>query len=157
MDTTDTTVAGSAAGDTTTAQPAPTAPSARQGSKRGIAVQIMKDNADKPMHEVLKLIAEANAYTLGDARSYYVWIVKNGYAPGVIEERQKKARDPAKAGKKSPTLADISALKTPEEIETARVETANKISAIQDKLKNKRSGNKGGSDDTKTEGVQVSL
>jgi hypothetical protein len=65
---------------------------AREGSKRGIAIEIMNSNANKPMAEVLELIATANGIDTGAARSYYVYLVKNGMAKGKIEAKAPKAK-----------------------------------------------------------------
>ena len=65
---------------------------AREGSKRGIAIEIMNSNAKKPMAEVLELIATANGIDTGAARSYYVYLVKNGMAKGTIEAKAPKAK-----------------------------------------------------------------
>jgi hypothetical protein len=67
---------------------------ARAGSKRQVAIDIMATNADKPMADVLPLIAEANGITISAARSYYVWIVKNTDTPGIIETKTKTVRAP---------------------------------------------------------------
>lgn len=106
---------------------------ARAGSKRQIAIDIMATNADKPMSDVLPLIAEANGITISAARSYYVWIVKNTDTPGIIETKTKTVRAPKeKAVKKVKTkkeaVAKVKAekpveTKSPEEIE--RIKAAN--------------------------------
>ena len=58
---------------------------AKQGSKRQVAIEIMTANADKPMIEVLQLIAEANSITVTAARSYYKYLVANNMAPGKVD------------------------------------------------------------------------
>ena len=65
---------------------------AREGSKRAVAIEIMNSNAKKPMAEVLELIATANGIDTGAARSYYVYLVKNGMAKGTIEAKAPKAK-----------------------------------------------------------------
>lgn len=74
---------------------------AREGSKRAVAIEIMNSNATLPMAEVLPLIAKANGIEVGAARSYYVYLVKNGMAQGKVEAAPKapKAEKPAKAVK----------------------------------------------------------
>lgn len=62
---------------------------ARIGSKRQVAIDIMNENGKKPMDEVLNLIAKANEIDVGAARSYYVYIVKNGMAKGKVEAAPK--------------------------------------------------------------------
>ena len=74
---------------------------AREGSKRGIAIEIMNSNAKKPMAEVLELIAKANGIDTGAARSYYVYLVKNGMAKGTIEARAPKAKAEKSAKEKA--------------------------------------------------------
>lgn len=79
---------------------------AREGSKRGIAIEIMNSNAKKPMAEVLELIAKANGIDTGAARSYYVYLVKNGMAKGTIEAKAPKAK-----AEKAPKTAKEKAVK----------------------------------------------
>lgn len=64
---------------------------AREGSKRAVAIEIMNANANKSMAEVLELISQANGIDNGAARSYYVYLVKNGMAKGQIETKADKA------------------------------------------------------------------
>ncbi len=52
---------------------------------RQTAADIMKANADRPMGEVLPLIAAAIKRSKGEARSYYRWIVTHDRAPGVLQ------------------------------------------------------------------------
>lgn len=105
---------------------------ARTGSKRQVAIDIMATNADKPMSDVLPLIAEANGITISAARSYYVWIVKNTDTPGIIETKTKAVRAPkekvVKVKTKKEAVAKVKAekpveTKSPEEI--ARIKAAN--------------------------------
>lgn len=74
---------------------------AREGSKRAIAIEIMNSNAKLPMSEVLPLIAKANGIDVGAARSYYVYIVKNGMAKGKIEDKPKAEKAPKTAKEKA--------------------------------------------------------
>jgi hypothetical protein len=69
---------------------------AREGSKRNTAIEIMSSNSDKPMAEVLPLIAKANDIDVSAARSYYVWLVNNKLAPGKVERLPRSAAQPAK-------------------------------------------------------------
>jgi hypothetical protein len=57
---------------------------ARPGSKRRIAADVMRMHPNTPKREVLPLIvaAEGPGFTLGDAKSYYRYIVAHGLAPG---------------------------------------------------------------------------
>jgi hypothetical protein len=75
---------------------------AREGSKRQIAIEIMSENGDKPMADVLPLIAEANGITVAAAKSYYVWIVKNTDTPGKVETVARTAKVKAKKVAKAP-------------------------------------------------------
>lgn len=112
--------------------------SCREGSKRQIAIEVMRANAEKPMAEVIALIASANGVSLSRGRSYYVKMVKRGWAPGVVEAsvRAEKAPKPEKAPKEKTVkrmVAEVVAKttapktpkteKTPEEIE--RIKAAN--------------------------------
>jgi hypothetical protein len=82
---------------------------ARPGSKRQVAIDIMNANADKPMPEVMALIAKAIGLTVGVSRSYYKYMVENSLAAGNIEASAKirtpkvkvKAEKPAKAPKET--------------------------------------------------------
>jgi hypothetical protein len=51
-------------------------------SMRQTAIDVMSANPDRPMNEVLALIAEANNFSIGKALTFYRWVVKNGRAPG---------------------------------------------------------------------------
>lgn len=66
-------------------------------TKRAMAINIMKANADLPMEEVVDLIARANQDTHNAARAYYRWLVDNDMAPGTVvkHERASKAAAPA--------------------------------------------------------------
>jgi hypothetical protein len=107
---------------------------ARKDSKRWIACEVMKANADKPMSEVLKLIVErqAEGFTLGDARSYYRYCVAEGFAPGVIEERSRSERKAAP--QKKPTLAPLKLSSSPADVEKARSSASEKVAALREKL-----------------------
>src|SRR5208337_4360609 len=69
---------------------------ARPGTKRRDAADVMHANADKPMEEVIKLIAAAVPCSMREARSHYVWLVTNGYAPGVVVKTSRAKREPIK-------------------------------------------------------------
>lgn len=67
-------------------------------TKTQITIDTMKANADKPMSEVVLLIAEANNVTVQIARGAYRWVVNKGLAPGKIESgRTAKAKKEPKA------------------------------------------------------------
>lgn len=69
---------------------------ANPNSKRGKAIVTMIANASLPMAEVLPLmVAEAGLKDLGEARSFYKYLVENNFAPGVVAARVK----PVKAAK----------------------------------------------------------
>lgn len=118
---------------------------AREGSKRAIAIEIMNSNAKLPMSEVLPLIAKANGIDVGAARSYYVYIVKNGMAKGAIEDKPKadKAPKAAKAPKaKAEKVAKPKAEKAPkapvksaEEIEKIKAANLARMKAVLGKVK----------------------
>ena len=63
-------------------------------SKRSDAIRVMKANADKPMADVVKLIAAEISVTEANAKSYYKWIVAHNMAPGEVT---KTARAPKAA------------------------------------------------------------
>lgn len=110
---------------------------AREGSKRAVAIEIMNANADKPMADVLELIAKANGIEVGAARSYYVYLVKQGMAPGKVEAKAKTEKAPKAAKEKAvkrmvkETVAKVktkaeavkAVSKSPEEI--AKIKAAN--------------------------------
>jgi len=66
-------------------------------SKRSIAIRVMTENKDKPMADVVALIAKAIDVTEANAKSYYKYIVANKLGPGKVEKSTKvKAAKPAK-------------------------------------------------------------
>jgi len=67
-------------------------------SKRADAIFIMNENANLPMADVVKLIADRIGVTEANAKSYYKWIVANGKAPGVVQKTERAAKN-AKAPK----------------------------------------------------------
>lgn len=102
-------------------------------SKRAKAIAVMVANETKPMGEVLPLIAEACQVPLGNARSYYKWLVENKMAPGIVVKQAKEPKEPkvkATAAKKEekPVLAPA---------ELAKVKAANlaKMKALAAKKK----------------------
>ena len=68
---------------------------AREGTKTARAIAVMVANKDKPMDEVLPLIAEATGHDIPHARNYYLWCVRKGVAPGTIPTATKTKRVPA--------------------------------------------------------------
>lgn len=66
-------------------------------TKRAMAINIMKANADLPMEEVVDLIARANQDTPNQARAYYRWLVDNDMAPGKIVQHVRAPRNAAPA------------------------------------------------------------
>lgn len=120
---------------------------ARAGSKRQVAIDIMATNADKPMADVLPLIAEANGITISAARSYYVWIVKNTDTPGIIETKTKTVRAPkekvVKVKTKREAVAKVKAekpveTKSPEEIERIKAANLARIKEVAKKFKKEK-------------------
>jgi hypothetical protein len=57
-------------------------------TKTEITIRTMNDNADKPMAEVVLLIAEANGVTEAVAKGAYRWCVNKGVASGKIESNR---------------------------------------------------------------------
>lgn len=116
---------------------------AREGSKRAVAIEIMNANAKKPMAEVLALIASANGIELGAARSYYVYLVKQGMAKGTVEATAKapkvaKAPKAPKAAAKPKTKAEAVkavASKSPEEIEKIKAANLARMKSVLAKTK----------------------
>jgi hypothetical protein len=65
-------------------------------TKTAITISVMNANAEKPMDEVVKLIAKANSVTETVARGAYRWCVNKGVASGVILGKGPKAVTVAK-------------------------------------------------------------
>lgn len=59
-------------------------------TKTAITIATMNANADKPMEDVVKLIAEANAVSEAVARGAYRWCVNKGVASGVLQGKAPK-------------------------------------------------------------------
>ena len=60
-------------------------------TKTAITISVMNANADKPMENVVKLIAAANAVSEAVARGAYRWCVNKGVARGVLQGKAPKA------------------------------------------------------------------
>lgn len=61
-------------------------------TKTQITVRVMNENANKPMAEVVSLIAKANEVTEAVAKGAYRWCVNKGLASGVLgADRPSKA------------------------------------------------------------------
>ena len=60
-------------------------PAKPRQSMRQTAIDVMKANPDRPMGEVLPLIAAAVKRSIGEARKFYRWIVTHDRAPGVLQ------------------------------------------------------------------------
>ena len=54
-------------------------------TKTQITIRVMTENKDKPMSEVVKLIAAANNVSEAVAKGAYRWCVNKGVAPGTVE------------------------------------------------------------------------
>jgi hypothetical protein len=54
-------------------------------TKTQITIRVMTENKDKPMSEVVKLIAAANDVSEAVAKGAYRWCVNKGAAPGTVE------------------------------------------------------------------------
>lgn len=79
---------------------------ARPGSKRQIAIDLMNSNTDKPMAEVIALIAAANSLSNGAARSYYVYLAENGFATGTVDRSKAEKAPKEKAVKEKVAKAE---------------------------------------------------
>jgi hypothetical protein len=125
---------------------------AREGSKRQIAIDVMTANADKPMADVLPLIAEAAGLpNLSAARAYYKNLAENFGVPGKVESAPKAVKQPkAKVAKepkakakavsvattrKARVIADVAATgKTADEVEAIRAANLAKIKAVHERM-----------------------
>lgn len=119
-------------------------------SKRGQAVSIMIENQEKPMLMVLPLIAAKLGIPETSARSYYKYIVEEGYGPGEVT-KARKAKDIhrasnkliAKALKNNSIAFSIKVkppveTKTPDEIERIRAANLAKMKEITAKHRKNR-------------------
>lgn len=104
---------------------------ARVGTKRHTAAVVMTENGDRPMNDVLPLIAAAIGVTEGNARGYYIWLVENKFAPGQApEKRTRSVKAPvapeatvaALAAEMTPSDGEIEAAKRGEEVVVAAEE-----------------------------------
>ena len=120
--------------------------SCREGSKRQVSIEVMRANAEKPMAEVIALIAAANGVSLSRGRSYYVKMVKRGWAPGVVEAsvRAEKAPKPEKTPKEKTVKRIVAKTtapktpkteKTPEEIEKIKAANLARLKQVHAKVK----------------------
>lgn len=124
---------------------------ARPASKTPIALQIMHDNADKPMDQVLPLIQDAlELKTIYQARTYYKKLVEEHNAPGIVESKRPRKSATEKAAKpkviKEPKaiaianttiarpIADNAKPKTDAEIEAIRAANLAKIREVHQKM-----------------------
>ena len=76
-------------------------------SKRSDAIFIMNENADKPMADVVKIIADRIGVTEANAKSYYKWIVANGKGAGVVEKTARAAKTPKAPKTAKPKLVKV--------------------------------------------------
>ena len=87
-------------------------------TRSGLVYSVMNANADKPMHEVLQLIVDADAASgipgkvcdLKRAKAYYTDAVKKGLAGGKIEKTE---RAPRAAKAATPKAAKPKLIKVP--------------------------------------------
>lgn len=125
---------------------------AREGSKRQIAIDVMTANADKPMADVLPLIAEAAGLpNLSAARAYYKNLCENFGVPGKVDSAPKaKAAPKAKVAKqpkaakavtvpvtrKARVVAEVAAVdgKSASDIEAIRAANLAKIREVHAKM-----------------------
>lgn len=119
---------------------------ARPGSKRQIAIDLMNANADRPMAEVIGMIAQANSLSNGAARSYYVYLTENGYAQGKVDRtvkiRAEKPKAEAQPTAKEKTVKrmaqEVTAkteAKTPEQIAEIKAANLARLKAVHAKRK----------------------
>ena len=73
-------------------------------SKRSDAIRVMKANADKPMADVVKLIAAEISVTEANAKSYYKWIVAHNMAPGEVTKTARTPKAARSGAPKAPKL-----------------------------------------------------
>jgi len=107
----------------------------RPTSKRAKAIEVMKANADKPMAEVLPLIAAAAGVPDSNARSYYRYLSENGFAPGVVTKAAPKAK--AEKTGKAASAKPAEPTRTPEEIQAAKDANKAKFKALAEAKKTK--------------------
>ena len=69
-------------------------------TKTAITISVMNANAEKPMDEVVKLIAEANSVSEAVARGAYRWCVNKGVASGVLPVKAPKRDKLVEAAKR---------------------------------------------------------
>ena len=127
-------------------------------SKRGQAVLVMIENQDKPMLEVIPMIAKAISVSDSAARSYYKYIVEEGYGPGKVDGGRLKTKQIsakkmlkdlnihtesnrliAKAIKSGAIkVPEVKVTKSPEEIERIRAANLAKMQEITSKHKKQK-------------------
>lgn len=116
---------------------------ARPGSKRQIAIDLMNSNTDKPMAEVIALIAAANSLSNGAARSYYVYLAENGFATGTVDRSKAPAAPKAEKEPKAPKEKVAKAKKDPanekssEEIEKIKAANMARLKEVHGRYKQK--------------------
>ena len=123
---------------------------ARPGSKRQIAIDLMNSNTDKPMAEVIALIAAANSLSNGAARSYYVYLAENGFATGTVdrskapaapkaekEPKAPKAKKEKKAAENKMFQGETSNEKSSEEIEKIKAANMARLKEVHGRYKQK--------------------
>lgn len=68
-------------------------------TKTSVVIRIMTEHKDKPMSEVVKLIEKGLPCKDGYGKVWYRWAIKEGVAPGKLEETRGKASKAAKPAK----------------------------------------------------------
>lgn len=105
-------------------------------TKTQITIRVMTENADKPMAEVVPLIAKANSVTETVAKGAYRWVVANGLAPGNVERARAPKEEPkASKASKPVTKPAVKAKATPKVKEAKTVEAKPKGNRFTGKLK----------------------
>ena len=75
-------------------------------TKTSVVIRIMTENKDKSMSEVVKLIEKGLPCKDGYGKVWYRWAIKEGVAPGKLEDARsaKAASKPAKAKTEKPAV-----------------------------------------------------
>ena len=112
-----------------------------KGSKTENAIATMNANADKPMEQVIPLIAAAAGVNEKLARNYYLWAVRKALAAGKIDKAPKAAKVVAKgrdsvnkaiakqfAKKEAATEKTLAALEEIKAVQAKNLETLREVS-----------------------------
>lgn len=89
----------------------------KHGDKKRIAIQIIEANADKDFFEVANMISIALDINKYSARSYYKYMVKNGWVSNVPADAT-----PWKTSKEATKAAKAKPAKAPKEPKTVKIQ-----------------------------------